>query len=124
MKNVITLSPEGKVKRIRIGDGEVPLDVLQRAVGGHIEYAPSIINGIVMLVNEEDQLKGFKVNEMATALYAYGHLDPLVGTVAFVHVEGENTFGLYDTVADKLERDLASEDNFEAMLKRIALIGA
>lgn len=71
---------------------EITLEMLQELVGGYIEMAPApglTRNKIGVLVNEEGLLKKLPFN-----LFWGGN--PIVGTVVFVRVAGEDFAGLTD----------------------------
>jgi hypothetical protein len=54
---------------------------MKKAIGGgYIQIVPTK-DSRLMVLDEEGKLKGFPVNAVATALYAYGDQDPIVGDV-------------------------------------------
>ena len=84
----LLLKADGRIEIVLPLGGEFTLTELQDFVGGYIEMLK--IHGSVdgydgefemMFCNEEGKLKGLPINLIATALYAYGFRDPVVGDV-------------------------------------------
>ena len=57
------------------------LDEMKQAVGGGYIQIVETLDGRLMVLDEEGKLKGFPLNQAATALYRFGGDDPIVGDV-------------------------------------------
>lgn len=57
------------------------LEELKAAIGGGYIEIVKTGDGRAIVLDEEDKLKGFSRNEIATDLYPFGGLDPIVGDV-------------------------------------------
>ena len=55
------------------------LEEMKKAIGGGLIEIVHTKDGRLMVIDEEGKLKGFPVNQVATALYRYGDQDPIVG---------------------------------------------
>lgn len=93
------------------GDGILPLDVLQGAVGGWIEcvwLGDAGFPGLDMFVNEEGKLHGLSFNVVASALSGIlARGDCIVGDVAVCRHRDASSVGLTDGDELALRRRLA-----------------
>lgn len=84
----------GKPEAIRVESASIPLDLIQRCVGGYFEVVrPARLQHqfphVLMLVNEEGKLRGLPLNILATYLFKCPQ-DVIVGDVLLVTTEPPN----------------------------------
>ncbi|MBO5969517.1 MAG: DUF3846 domain-containing protein [Clostridia bacterium] len=101
----IKITPNESVEIKEIPAGADMLRLMQSEVGGNIEtlgagyldsFLSVIVPGIIMIVNEEDEIKELDYNLEATECLADG-LDYIVGDALFFK-RGENEYGEQDIV--------------------------
>lgn len=83
------------------------LDAVYAAIGCDcVEFVSSMINGVVMLVDESGKMKAgweHRINYAASFLYAgFEYGDPIVGDVIFAYRIGPDLFPLPDHYLEKL----------------------
>ena len=80
----VLVCPDGDFKEVKPAKGkQFKLEELQEMVEGYIEILPCN-DGTMMVVNEEDRLKGLPINEIASSWIGY----PIVGN-AVICTSGE-----------------------------------
>ncbi len=82
MKKAYILRPEGGREEVCPSKGtKFSLPELQKAVGGYIEVLPSLLEGYLLIANEEGLLLQLPPNEAATNLSIYRGRSIIVGDV-------------------------------------------
>ena len=112
---VLKISSTGKCEFCDVEldkDGGIPLETIQRAVGGFIEHVdvPVGSGSLDMWVNETGTLDGLGVNEVATRLSGiWKWCDWIVGDVIVcAHTEFGESVGISEEDEDALRKELAA----------------
>lgn len=102
----------GDPESMRVESASIPLDLLQRCVGGYIEVVPPArlshqFPDVRMVVNEEGKLRHLPLNILATYLFG-NRSDVIVGDVVLVSTTPPNPEDEPDVYAmpDDYERSL------------------
>lgn len=89
---IVKLSASGDYDIIPLDSIEIPLELLQGIVEGHIEVVkPRLLQyskygPLLMVINEDGKIIGLSENSLATALYGNPY-DAIVGNVCFGSIE-------------------------------------
>lgn len=102
---VVSVRPDGNVRKERVPEGADLLSVIQLLCGGYIEIVETVFGGdVVMAVDEEGKIKGLPVNPAATAVLSPIYEDTICGTAVILSRGEEDLETLPEDFAEYLVR--------------------
>ena len=117
---IISVDPYGKTELHPYDAAEeIPLEDLQRLVGGYIETVPGPAPDTLVIVDDDGKYKAYLINLPATALLMpYLVSDYFVGTVVLAAKSGEEIVG-FDLQTAERWRDLIENSVMRGMLEAV-----